>query len=43
VQVVEPVSVAASQIIIIMQFLNDLDNTNISKTGSKWLSKSDWR
>ena len=27
----------------IRQFFPDLDNTNISKTGFRWLSKANWK
>ena len=42
-QVVEPVSVAKAQIIIDRHFFANLEMNSISKTGCRWLSKSNWK
>ena len=42
-QMAKPISMAAPQIIIVRQFFDDLANTNISKAGCRWLSKTNWK
>jgi hypothetical protein len=40
---VEPVFMAASQIIIVALFIIDLENNSIEKAGCRWLSKTNWK
>ena len=34
---------AASQLFIFMQFLVNLEKSNVSKAGCRWLSKANWK
>jgi len=42
-QVVESVLMETFEVFRAWQFIPDLDNTNISKTGCRWLSKTNWK
>ena len=42
-QVAEPVSMAASELFIARQSFYNLGGNNISKAGSRWLSKANWK
>jgi hypothetical protein len=41
-QVAESIFVEASPFLSFRQFIFDLDEANISKTGCRWLSKANW-
>jgi hypothetical protein len=40
--VAKPASVEASLLVIFTQFIFNLEEANISKTGCRWLGKANW-